>query len=140
MQSEELNQRLTQLTNAADSQTQTFKSSLDKLHQNIVDTYLWWPEASKDGAYLKSLHKDAGIRTRARGGNQPNFYPLVHLEWNTDITQKASTVSGWAQFLLALHETATEDTAKYSNMRSDLINHHHTRRVTKPSWRYHWPL
>ena len=125
MQSEELNQRLTQLQNAADSQTQTFESSRNKLYQNIVDTYLWWREASKDGAYLKSLYKDAGIRTRARGGNQPNFYPLVRLVWNIDITQKASTVSDWAQSLLALHETATEDVAKYSNMRSDLINHIH---------------
>jgi hypothetical protein len=125
MQPEELNQRLTQLQDAADSQTQAFESSRDKLYQNIVDTYLWWREASKDGAYLNSLYKSADIRTRSRGGNQPNFYPLVRLVWNIDITQKASTVSDWAQSLLALHETATEDAAKYSNMRSDLINHIH---------------
>jgi len=125
MQSEELNQRLTQLQDAADSQTQAFESSRDKLYQNIVDTYLWWREASKDGAYLNSLYKSADIRTRRRGGNQPNFYPLVRLVWNINITQKASTVSDWAQSLLALYETATEDAAKYSNMRSDLINHIH---------------
>ena len=125
MQSEELNQRLTQLQSAADSQTQAFESSRDKLYQNIVDTYLWWRDASSDEKYLKGLYKDAGIRTRARGGNQPNFYPLVRLVWNIDITQKASTVSDWAQSLLALHETATEDAAKYSNLRDDLINHIH---------------
>jgi hypothetical protein len=125
MQTEELNQRLEALQDAADAQTQAYESSRDKLYQNIVDAYLWWQDASADGKYLNSLYKDAGIRTRARGGNQPNFYPLVRLIWNIDISKKASTVSDWAQSLLALHETATQDADKYSDLRSDLINHIH---------------
>jgi hypothetical protein len=71
------------------------------------------------------LYKAEGIRTRARGGNQPNFYPLVRLVWNIDISKRASTVSEWAQSLLALHETATKDADKYSDLRGDLINHIH---------------
>ncbi len=125
MQAEQLTKRLEELQDAADSQTQAFESSRDKLYQNIVDTYVWWREASKDAKYLNSLYKDAGIRTRARGGNQPNFYPLVRLVWNIDISKKASTVSDWAQSLLALHQTATEDAHRYSNLRDDLINHIH---------------
>ena len=97
MQTEQLNKRLEALQDAADAQTQAFESSREKLYQNIVDTYVWWSEASKDAKYLNGLYKDAGIRTRARGGNQPNFYPLVRLVWNIDISKKASTVSDWAQ-------------------------------------------
>lgn len=125
MQTEELTQRLEALQDAADAQTQAYESSRDKLYQNIVDAYLWWRDASKDAKYLNSLYKDAGIRTRARGGNQPNFYPLVRLVWDIDISKKASTVSEWAQSLLALHQTATEDADKYSDLRGDLINHIH---------------
>lgn len=125
MQTEELTQRLEALQDAADAQTQAYESSRVKLYQNIVDAYLWWRDASKDAKYLNSLYKDAGIRTRARGGNQPNFYPLVRLVWDIDISKKASTVSEWAQSLLALHQTATEDADKYSDLRGDLINHIH---------------
>lgn len=123
MQTEELNKRLEALQDAADAQTQAYESSRDKLYQNIVDAYLWWRDASADAKYLNSLYKAEGIRTRARGGNQPNFYPLVRLIWNIDIKTKASTVSDWAQSLLALHETATQDADKYSDLRKDLIGH-----------------
>ena len=117
-----MDKRLAELQNAADAQTQAYESSRDKLYQNMVDAYLWWSDASKDNKYLSELYKSAGIRTRSRGGNQPNFYPLVRLIWNIDISKRASTVSDWAQSLLALHETATKDAEKYSNMRQDLIN------------------
>ena len=125
MQQDALDKRLAELQDAADAQTQAYESSRDKLYQNIVDTYLWWRDASADGKYLNGLYKDAGIRTRARGGNQPNFYPLVRLVWNIDISKKASTVSDWAKSLLAIHETATQDADKYSDLRGDLINHIH---------------
>jgi hypothetical protein len=125
MQTEKLNERLAELQSAADAQTQAYESSRDKLYQNMVDTYLWWREASKDSKYLNGLYKAEGIRTRARGGNAPNFYPLVRLVWNIDISKRASTVSDWANSLLKLHETATQDADKYSDLRSDLINHIH---------------
>ncbi len=125
MQAEELNQKLAELQSAADAQTQAYESSRDKLYQNIVDTYLWWREASKDSKYLNELYKAEGIRFRARGGNAPNFYPLVRLVWNIDISKRASTVSDWANSLLKLHETATQDADKYSDLRGDLINHIH---------------
>ncbi len=125
MQAEELNQRLAELQSAADAQTQAYESSRDKLYQNIVDTYLWWREASKDSKYLNELYKAEGIRFRARGGNAPNFYPLVRLVWNIDISKRASTVSDWANSLLKLHETATQDADKYSDLRKDLIGHIH---------------
>nr|WP_213394434.1 hypothetical protein [Yoonia sp.] len=125
MQADELNKQLAELQNSADAQTQAYESSRDKLYQNMVDTYLWWREASKDSKYLNGLYKAEGIRTRARGGNAPNFYPLVRLVWNIDISKRASTVSDWANSLLKLHETATQDAEKYSDLRGDLINHIH---------------
>lgn len=125
MHTHDLNAQLAQLQQAADDQTQSYESSRDKLYQNIVDAYLWWQEASKDANYLSQLYKDAGIKTRTRGGNQPNFYPLIRLVWNIDITKRASTISDWAQSMLALHETATEDAKQFSDLRNDLINHIH---------------
>lgn len=125
MQTDDLNAQLLQLQQSADDQTQAYESSRDKLYQNIVDAYLWWREASKDPKYLSQLYKDADIKTRERGGNKPNFYPLIRLVWNIDISKRASTVSDWAQSMLALHETATEDADRYSDLRSDLINHIH---------------
>lgn len=125
MQADELNKKLAELQNSADAQTQAYESSRDKLYQNMVDTYLWWREASKDSKYLNGLYKAEGIRTRARGGNEPNFYPLVRLVWNIDIKKRASTVSDWAKSLFAIHETATHDADKYSDLRGDLINHIH---------------
>ena len=72
MKEDELNKKLAELQNSADAQTQAYESSRDKLYQNMVDTYLWWREASKDSKYLNGLYKAEGIRTRARGGNAPN--------------------------------------------------------------------
>jgi hypothetical protein len=124
MAQQELNQRLERLKDAASEQTQSYESSRDKLYQNIVDAYIWWQDASKDSKYLTSLYKEAGIRTRTRGGNQPNFYPLVRLIWNIDISKRASTVSDWAQSMLAIHETAADGwAAKSRNLRDDLISH-----------------
>lgn len=125
MQADELDQQLATLREAAQAQTQAYESSRDKLYQNIVDTYLWWREARNDGKYLTEQYKASGIRTRARGGNQPNFYPVVRLVWNIDITTRASTVSNWAKALLGLHEIVVNDADKFSDLRNDLINHIH---------------
>lgn len=125
MAQQHLNERLEQLKDAAAEQTQSYESSRDKLYQNLVDTYLWWQDASKDSKYLASLYKQEGIRTRARGGNAPNFYPLVRLIWNIDISKRASTVSYWAKAMLALHETAANSYTQSNSLRDDLINHIH---------------
>lgn len=125
MGKQHLDERLEQLKDAAAEQTQSYESSRDKLYQNIVDAYLWWQDASKDSKYLTSLYKEAGIRTRSRGGNAPNFYPLVRLIWNIDISKRASTVSDWAQSILALHETAANSYTQSNSLRDDLINHIH---------------
>ena len=118
-----LTKRLAELKAAAADQTNAYESSRDKLYQNVVDAYLWWREAEANKAYLKSLYKEAGIRTRARDGNAPNFYPLVRLIWNIDISRKASTVSDWANSLLSLHEATNDPVLAESNdLRSDLIH------------------
>ena len=119
----DLNKRLAELKVAAADQTNAYESSRDKLYQNIVDAYLWWREADAAQGYLKLLYKEASIRTRARDGNAPNFYPLVRLIWNIDISRKASTVSDWANSLLSLHQATNDPLLAESNdLRSDLIH------------------
>lgn len=121
--SEQLDAQLTSLKSAAQQQTATYRTSRDQLHQAIVDAYLWWREADAQKGYLEDTYKAAGIATRKRSSNSPNFYPLVRLVWGIDIKKQAGTVSNWARSMLALHEEFRDNPQLYSNNpRSDLIN------------------
>jgi hypothetical protein len=124
MQKSDLDNQLGALQSAATEQTDAYESSRDKLYQNMVDTYLWWRQAEQSKGYLKAKYAENGIRTRQKASNKPNFYPVVRLVWNIDITKKASTVSDWSQSLLSLHELYTAEESRFSqNARADLINH-----------------
>ena len=117
-----LDAQLDALKQAAQAQTATYRSSRDQLHQAIVDAYLWWRDAEDQKGYLDGAYKAASIKTRKRG-NSPNFYPLVRLIWNIDITKQAATVSNWARSLTALHDEFTSKPHLYVNdARADLIN------------------
>jgi hypothetical protein len=118
-----LDQQLATLKDAAQQQTSTYRTSRDQLHQAIVDAYLWWREADKQTGYLNETYKAAGIKTRRRNSNSPNFYPLVRLVWNIDISKQAGTVSNWARSILALHDEFVAKPQLYANSpRADLIN------------------
>lgn len=121
---QKLDQQLSALKLTAEQQTDTYKSSRTLLHQAIVDAYLWWREADQQTGYLNATYKTAGIKTRKRASNSPNFYPLVRLIWNIDISKQAGTVSNWARSLQKLHEEYTDKTKLYAkNARADLINY-----------------
>lgn len=118
-----LDQQLEKLKTNALQQTATYRTSRDQLHQAIVDAYLWWRAAEKQKDYLNSRYQAAGIATRKRASNKPNFYPLVRLVWNIDIKQQAGTVSNWARSIDALHEEYTANPHLYAkDARADLIN------------------
>jgi hypothetical protein len=117
-----LDAQLDALKQAAQAQTATYRSSRDQLHQAVVDAYLWWRDAEGQKGYLDGAYKAASIKTRKRG-NSPNFYPLVRLIWNIDITKQAATVSNWARSLTALHDEFTGKPHLYViDARADLIN------------------
>jgi hypothetical protein len=119
----QLDAKLASLKDAARQQTATYSTSRDQLHQAIVDAYLWWRDADKQAGYLDATYKAAGINTRKRSSNSPNFYPLVRLVWNLDISKQAGTVSNWARSLLALHDEFTNKPQLYArNARADLVN------------------
>lgn len=119
----QLDAQLASLKDAAQQQTATYRTSRDQLHQAVVDAYLWWREADKQAGYLDATYKAAGIKTRKRNSNSPNFYPLVRLVWNLDISKQAGTVSNWARSLLALHDEFTNKPQLYArNARADLVN------------------
>lgn len=121
---QQLDQQLASLKTAALQQTATYRTSRDQLHQAVVDAYLWWREAETQAGYLDATFKVAGIKTRKRSSNSPNFYPLVRLVWNIDITKQAGTVSNWARSLLAVHEEFTNKPQLYvNNARADLVNY-----------------
>jgi hypothetical protein len=119
----QLDKQLASLKDAAQLQTATYRTSRDQLHQAIVDAYLWWREADKQTGYLDATYKAAGIKTRQRNSNSPNFYPLVRLIWNIDIAKQAGTVSNWARSMLALHDEFVNKPQLYArDARADLIN------------------
>lgn len=121
---QQLDQKLATLKIKAQDQTDTYRTSRDQLHQAIVDAYLWWREADTQAGYLNAAYSTAGIKTRRRKSNSPNFYPLVRLIWNIDINKQAGTVSNWSRSLLALHEEFTNKPQLYSkNARAALINY-----------------
>jgi hypothetical protein len=118
-----LDQQLATLKSTAQQQTASYQTSRDQLHQSVVEAYLWWREAEQQDGYLKSAYAEASIKTRKRG-NRPNFYPLVRLIWNIDITKQASTVSNWARSLQELHDEYVKNKRLYNaNPRADLINY-----------------
>lgn len=118
-----LDQQLDQLQTDVKDQTAEYESSAAKLRQNFVDAYLWWRDASQEKDYLSGLYTKAGIKSRKRNSNRPNFYPLVRLVWKIDISKKASTVSNWTKSMLALHEEYAEHSDLYeSDARQRLIN------------------
>jgi hypothetical protein len=118
-----LDQQLATLKSTAQQQTVSYQTSRDQLHQSVVEAYLWWRDAEQQDGYLKSAYAEASIKTRKRG-NRPNFYPLVRLIWNIDITKQASTVSNWARSLHELHDEYVKNKRLYNaNPRADLINY-----------------
>jgi hypothetical protein len=120
---QQLDQQLAALKAQAQTQTATYQTSRDQLHQAIVDAYLWWRDAQAQPNYLDTTYAAAGIKSRKRSSNSPNFYPLVRLVWNIDISKQAGTVSNWARSMLALHEEYAANTKLYAkNPRADLLN------------------
>jgi hypothetical protein len=118
-----LDKSLKKLQADAVKQTALYESSTEKLYQNFVDAYLWWREAQQEAGYLEGIYQANGIKTRNRNSNRPNFYPLIRLVWNIDVSRKASTVSNWARSMLALDDEYAGHPQRYqSNARDDLIN------------------
>lgn len=121
-----LNQQLQQLQNAAQAQTTTYDTSRQQLYENFVDTYLWWRDAEQKKGYLSSVLKSAGIKTRTRGINAPNFYAVIRLVWNINTSKRASAVSNWARSMAGLHEEYGNNTSLYAtNPRVELLNYIH---------------
>jgi len=70
---QQLDDKLAQLQNAAELQSQSHAASRQQLYEGFVDAYLWWREADGQKDYLKNALKAADIKTRKRKGNAPNF-------------------------------------------------------------------
>jgi len=117
-----LDSRLKELQTIAGDQSNHYASSRQLLHQNMVDTYLWWRDAQLKNGYLRTLYDEKAIRYKKAKTNKPNFYPLVRLIWDIDVSTKASTISNWAKALTAIDDAYTADEAKFPQQRADLIN------------------
>jgi hypothetical protein len=118
-----LDTRLKELQSTAEKQSTQYSSSRQLLHQNIVDAYLWWRDAQNEDGYLLKLYDTNAIRYKKTKSNKPNFYPLVRLVWDIDVSTKASTISNWANSLAVLDETYASAPNKFPQPRADLINY-----------------
>jgi len=76
--SKDLDAGLEQLRNDAKEQNKLFVSSKIALYKALVDTYLWWRDASQKDGYLEKRFADANIKFKTKL-NRPNFNPVVRL-------------------------------------------------------------
>jgi len=121
-----LDTTLAQLKAAAQQQSASHAASRQQLYDNFVDAYLWWRDAGQQKGYLDKAFKNAGIQTRKRAGNAPNFYALIRLVWDIDTSKRASAVSNWARSMEGLHNEFTSNPDLYANnARSELLNFIH---------------
>jgi hypothetical protein len=118
-----LDDKLKELQTVATKQSADYSSSRQLLHKNIVDAYLWWRDAEQQAGYLAKLYDTNAIRYRKAKSNKPNFYPLVRLVWDIDVSAKASTISNWAKALTAIDDAFTSSPNKFTQPHADLINY-----------------
>ena len=59
-------------------QNKTYQSARRQLYVTLVETYLWWRQASQKDGYLEQRFADANIRFKTKL-NRPNFNPVVRL-------------------------------------------------------------
>ena len=64
-----LKTELTNLKTSAAEQSEHYQSSKDLLYLTLVDSYLWWRQATEQNGYLDSLYEEAKIKaSRGSGG------------------------------------------------------------------------
>ena len=108
-----LNQGLARLQRLSKNQDDTYQSARELLHQTLVETYLWWREASLEPGYLENCFAEANIKYRSRH-NRPNFAPVVRLAMRVQPNKRVQ-ISNFATAINAIDDEYLRNSHRYIN-------------------------
>ena len=112
--SKDLDAGLEQLRNDAKEQNKLFVSSKIALYKALVDTYLWWREASQKTGYLDERFKQENIKYRKQL-NRPNFNPVVRLVFKMQQHLQNVQISNWGSAINAIDDEYLRNEHIYRN-------------------------
>jgi hypothetical protein len=112
--SKDLDAGLEQLRNDAKEQNKLFVSSKIALYKALVDTYLWWRDASQKDGYLEKRFADANIKFKTKL-NRPNFNPIVRLVMGMQQHLQNVQISNWGSAINAIDDEYQRNGHIYRN-------------------------
>ena len=112
--SKDLDAGLEQLRNDAKEQNKLFVSSKIALYKALVDTYLWWRDASQKDGYLEKRFADANIKFKTKL-NRPNFNPTVRLVMGMQQHLQNVQISNWGSAINAIDDEYQRNGHIYRN-------------------------
>ena len=118
-----LNKGLEQLQTDVAEQNKLYVSSKIALYKALVDTYLWWREASQKKDYLEKLFTAESIKFKKKL-NRPNFNPVIRLVFQMQQHLQNVQISNWGSALNAIDDEYLRngDIYRHRNASSELVS------------------
>ena len=110
----DLDTGLEQLQSDVAEQNRLYVSSKIALYKALVDTYLWWREASQKTGYLDERFKQENIKYRKQL-NRPNFNPVVRLVFKMQQHLQNVQISNWGSAINAIDDEYLRNEHIYRN-------------------------
>ncbi|WP_354690016.1 hypothetical protein [Lentibacter algarum] len=108
-----LNQGLTRLRGLSKNQNDFYQSARELLHQTLVETYLWWREASLEPGYLEKRFAEENIKYQSKH-NKPNFAPVVRLAMRVPPSKRVQ-IQNFATAINAIDDEYLRNSHRYIN-------------------------
>lgn len=108
-----LNEGLARIRGLSETQNEFYQSARELLHQTLVETYLWWREASQKPGYLEKRFAEENIKYSNKL-NRPNFAPVVRLAMRVQPTKRVQ-ISNFATAMNAIDDEYIRNSHRYIN-------------------------
>lgn len=108
-----LNEGLARLRGLSETQNAHYQSARELLHQTLVETYLWWREASLKPGYLEKRFAEENIKYTNKL-NRPNFAPVVRLAMRVQPSKRVQ-ISNFATAINAIDDEYIRNSHRYIN-------------------------
>jgi hypothetical protein len=108
-----LNEGLARIRGLSETQNEYYQSARELLHQTLVETYLWWREASQKPGYLEKRFTEENIKYSNKL-NRPNFAPVVRLAMRVQPTKRVQ-ISNFATAMNAIDDEYIRNSHRYIN-------------------------
>jgi hypothetical protein len=110
----QLDKQLEKIQKGLAESSQLYKSSKQKLYENLADAYLWWRKAVRKKGYLEKLYANRKIGSQDRG-LEPNFHQLVRLIFGMQQGEQAAQIANNAYAIQAIHLEYESKSFLYKN-------------------------